>query len=301
MSVTSGSTRTNVATWTVVGASVKGAAHERSGLPNQDAIAWNRVDDERIVIALSDGHGSPKYFRSDAGARLAVEVALDVVPALMRTDGDALNASAAKRMAESSLGQTIVRRWGEAVDAAVAARPIESRELDALEANQGPASRTAVESDPRLAYGATLLAVLATHALVLFFQIGDGDILVVARDGTTSRPLPRDPKLFANETTSLCTPAAWRDARVAVQVVNDFDPALVLLTTDGYPNSFGSDDDFVRAGADVLRALHEEGVDSIGAALPNWLAEASAQGSGDDATVGILWRMSLDHSVQSDA
>jgi hypothetical protein len=300
MSVTSGSKKTNAATWTVVGASVRGAAHARSGLPNQDAIAWTCVDGELTVLALSDGHGSAKYFRSDVGARLAVDVALDVVPELLRTDGDAPNASAAKRIAESSLGQAIVRRWGEAVDADVAARPIESRELDALEGNQGSDSRLAVESDPRLAYGATLLAVLATDALVLFFQIGDGDILVVGRDGTTSRPLPRDPRLFANETTSLCTPAPWRDARVAVQVVNDRDPALVLLTTDGYPNSFGSDDDFVRAGADVLTSLMDDGVDSVGAALPDWLAEATAQGSGDDATVGLLWRASLAHPLQSD-
>ena len=61
----------------VVAASVRGATHEDRGVPNQDAVA-RRLDDgvdARLVVALSDGHGSARSFRSDVGAQIAVDTA----------------------------------------------------------------------------------------------------------------------------------------------------------------------------------------------------------------------------------
>lgn len=62
--------------WRTLTASVRGAAHERSGLPNQDAVRVARFDEGRaLLVALADGHGSAKNFRSQPGARLAVATA----------------------------------------------------------------------------------------------------------------------------------------------------------------------------------------------------------------------------------
>src|SRR5690242_8472149 len=107
--------------WQVIGCSVRGPSHERSGLPNQDAIGWSE-DSTTTVLAVADGHGSAKCFRSDVGSRLAVDAALTVIPELFDTDVSTASASAWKRIADASLGQTIARRWDSAVLEDVLAR-----------------------------------------------------------------------------------------------------------------------------------------------------------------------------------
>ena len=138
-----------------------------------------------------------------------------------------------------------------------------------------------------MAYGATLLAAAATDKVLLYLQLGDGEILSVSATGTTTRPLPPDDRLIANQTTSLCQPEAWRDFRSS-WVTNGAIPTLVLLSTDGYANSFRSDDDFLKIGQDYLEIIREQGISSLAEELPAILTEATQQGSGDDITLAIL-------------
>jgi len=65
------------------------------------------------------------------------------------------------------------------------------------------------------------------------------------------------------------------------------DCRLVLLASDGYANSFATDDAFLQVGCDVLRTVEEQGVDSVRDSLPGWLAETTQHGSGDDISVAI--------------
>ena len=143
-----------------------------------------------------------------------------------------------------------------------------------------------------LAYGATLLAVVVAESFILYLQLGDGDILVVSEAGEVSRaPLPTDERLFANETTSLCLRDAWREFRSHFQVISASSPALILVSTDGYGNSFRDEAGFLQVGADVLAMIRADGLDAVSASLETWLTEASQEGSGDDVTLGILCRM----------
>lgn len=279
--------------WQAVGCSVRGASHERSGLPNQDAIGWEPAESlgPPLWLAVSDGHGSPKCFRSEVGARLSVECALAAFRELISPQIEPAGHSAIKRIAEETLPQMVARHWREAVDADLATRPFEPTELDRLEAAQGSGARQAAEAHPRLAYGATAIAVLVAESFLLYFQIGDGDIITVAEDGRVTRPLPVDERLFGNETTSLSAGEAWRDARVAFQTLAGAPPALIILSTDGYANSFPSEEEFLKVGPDLLELLRQEGVKAVAAGLPEWLAEASRDGSGDDVTVGVICRL----------
>ena len=122
---------------------------------------------------------------------------------------------------------------------------------------------------------------------LLYLQLGDGEILSVTAQGTTTRPLPPDDRLIANQTTSLCQPEAWKDFRSA-WVTNGAMPSLVLLSTDGYANSFRSDEDFLKIGQDYLEIIREQGIASLAEELPAILTEATQQGSGDDITLAIL-------------
>jgi hypothetical protein len=369
--------------WRAIGASVRGASHVRAGLPNQDAIylsslATSAAPDAPdaastpgaagfpgtpLLLAVADGHGSAKCFRSDTGARLAVETAARVIrealhelsapaeqdrrvgdcpppegeggslsPALQpQAESDGGQASglplqaapipstcpvrSADRAFAAAVAEQLVRRWREAVEAHLQEDPLSPGELATLEQKDGAAARRLVEATPLLAYGTTLLVVLVTDAAILYLQLGDGDVLTVSAAGEVARPVPADARLFANETTSLCSRQAWRDFRIGVQPLRaDGDgpvsgpgvlaapavgaapvvpavPALILVSTDGYANSFRDEAGFQRVGSDLLELVRAEGIDAVDASLAAWLGEASRLGSGDDVTLGVICRL----------
>jgi serine/threonine protein phosphatase PrpC len=277
--------------WRILAASTRGATHLRSGLPNQDAVAWNSpvADSVPLAAAVSDGHGSAKCFRSDAGARLAVNVATRLMKEF--ADSQAAASSLADiRGAAEKLPKNLVLAWRHAVEQSLSAETFSSEELYLLETRAGSGARQVVEENPVIAYGATVLAVLVAQSYVLYLQIGDGDILTVSDSGHVARPLPGDERLFANETTSLCLADAWHAARIELRNLLISPPALLLLSTDGYANSFGQDADFLAVGSDLLKIVRSEGLGVVKANLESWLAETSNAGSGDDVTVAVICR-----------
>jgi hypothetical protein len=285
--------------WHAIGASVQGAAHQRFGLANQDAIRWLPPTGlgPPLILAVSDGHGSAKSFRSHIGSEQAVGTAAWVLQDLLDGQPDPANLSAIKRTAEDRLPREIVRRWREAIEDHLKQTPLTPAELEALEERKGASARKAVVDNPLLAYGATGLNVLAADAFILYLQLGDGDILVVRESGEVSRPLKKDTRLIADQTTSLCSPNAWRDVQVRFQALVDPPPALILVSTDGYANSFTSEAAFLKVGSDILDIVRADGIGAVEANLAEWLAEASQKGSGDDITLGILCRLDVEHQA----
>ena len=77
--------------WGILGHSQLGASHSRQGLPNQDAIRFFILPDGSppAILAVADGHGSAKSFRSDVGAALAVSTAEEVCRDFLEGIGDA--------------------------------------------------------------------------------------------------------------------------------------------------------------------------------------------------------------------
>ncbi len=288
--------------WQVIGASIRGASHERSGLPNQDAIGWwpNQPSCLPLILAVADGHGSAKSFRSDRGARLAVDTALSCFRELLGGSEGQEFASLVKRSFEELLPREIERRWKAAVADDLAERPMLVNEVVEVENKQGKGARQSVEELPVLAYGTTLVAAVLHPTFVACLQLGDGDILVVDAEGQVTRPIEDDPRLFANETTSLATKDAWRDFRTSFQSFDDRPPTLILLGTDGYSNSFDTPSGFEAVGPDLLDLLQTAGVEQVREQLPGWLKQASQEGSGDDVTVGLLFPLRPNGSTPGD-
>jgi flagellum-specific peptidoglycan hydrolase FlgJ len=281
--------------WRIIGKTVEGASHKRSGLPNQDAILWKPDDGKTlpIILAISDGHGSEKSFRSHLGARTAVKVALEQLSPLAEEGIDLANLSGIKRIAEERLPRAIADAWRAAVLAHHAQHPFHADEwarLQEKKRDEAASARRAIEANPAIAYGATLLAVVVTESFILYLQLGDGDILAVPETGTITRPMAEDARLFANETTSLSSDSAWRDFRVSFQALAGPPPALIMVSTDGYANSFKDDANFLQAGYDYLNMIRDQGIERVERDLPAILEEASQRGSGDDITLGIIKR-----------
>jgi len=258
--------------WHVAGARVVGATHKRADKPCQDAILW-KEGESFVVLAVADGHGGERSPHSDVGATLAVEGAVQFL-SNFRTRAISSSLSALKHYAEDQLPQALVQDWIKRVKEKAGVSKSETRS----------------EKEILLQYGSTLLAALVTPEFLLFAQLGDGDILTVMDDGTVTRLIPKDKRLIANETTSLCMPYAWREMEVVFQPVSAELPVLILLSTDGYANSFASEPDFLQVGKDYLELIRQQGLKQVAAHLEKWLTEASTRGSGDDIAVGLIYR-----------
>src|SRR6185437_6107909 len=126
-------------------------------------------------------------------------------------------------------------------------------------------------------------------SFLAFWQIGDGDVVTVSADARVGRPLRGDERLIANETTSLCSDDAWRLFRVAIYGTTS---PMILVSSDGFANSFADEPGFFQFGSDVLRIVVNEGLDAVNEMLPGWLEEMTRRGSGDDISLGMICRPS---------
>ncbi len=269
-------------TWQVSTQSIQGASHIRQNLPNQDACASYLVKNHQLplIMAVADGHGSKKSFRSERGARLAVEQALQVMQDFVNSQPRFCDV---QWQAEETLSKRLVQHWRQAVEQDVAQQPFLAEHEALLPSNK----------EPYLAYGSTLLIAVMTDVFILLMQLGDGDILQILPCGTVQRPILADARLLGNETTSLCTKDAWRQFRCSVQAPSNQVPNLWLLATDGYANSFSSASHFEQVGTDLLLMIQQSGFDLVMQHLPDWLKAASQQGSGDDVTVALAYQQAI--------
>ena len=241
---------------------VIGASHRRTDKPCQDEAGVVAVADT-VAIAVADGHGTSRH--ADVGARLAVQVALGAVVRFAEDLGErASNPHEVRGYAEHPLRVQLVREWAERVRA-----------------------KAGDDETPLIEYGSTILVALATPDFLLVGQLGDGDVLLVAEDGTVDVPLPADPAAFADETPSLCLPEAWHSFRMRVLPAPS-EEALLLLSTDGYGKSYTTDAGFRQIGPDYLDLVRKKGVSGLAPCLKGFLEQVTTRGSGDDIALALL-------------
>lgn len=298
--------------WRMIGESVRGFSHIRKESPNQDSITWSHQDkpggstnfrENVYIMAISDGHGSAKSFRSDVGSQIAVRAAKERISVFLDNHFD-LTSDEVEKLAYEELVPAILSHWRNAVKSHLENTPIsdiEKQKLIHQENYTDEKLNTLISSSPTVIYGATLLSVAITDKLILYLRIGDGDILSVGSDGTSTLAIEKDADLLGVETTSLCEKDADKKFRIKVIQRNASDPAMILLSTDGYSNSFASNDDFLAIGKDYLQMFRSYGSEFIVRQLPQFLTETSKKGSGDDITLGIVKRPEFfDADLQQD-
>ena len=163
--------------WKAVHACVRGSSHQRSGLPNQDAAQCTVTPGAQGTVAVavvSDGHGSPRHFRSQIGSSLAVSTVAGTLQGFLRESVASNGKVPFVPEQVHELERKIVSGWLAAVHSDLERNPFTQAELATLEKEDGMEGRAAVESSPELAYGATLLAAGATDKVLLYLQLGDG-------------------------------------------------------------------------------------------------------------------------------
>lgn len=271
---------TSAGHWECATGSVRGASHARNGRPNQDAVRVVPVNGAvpGIVASVCDGHGGDRYVRSDVGSRVAVEVACAVGQQALADLGAHADPEDVRSYLARSASSAIVARWRDRVLDDVTRR--------AFTDDERLAAGAPLESDPLIAYGCTLLLAVFGPKWVGLLQIGDGDVTVV-RGTDVSAPVPTDERLVGSETTSLCLPSAVDDTRVAA--LAEPLPDLVVLTSDGYANSFASRTWRTEIGLDLRDHVARLGIDAVEHRLPAWLDDSATAG-GDDVSMALIHR-----------
>jgi len=267
---------TSVKQWRGLGAKTIGAIHVRNKLPMQDAIRIETYG-KYVVAAIADGHGSEACPYSDEGAKAAVDCLHEIFADIFDGAGNET-----KDVIENSRELRLPRQL-----AAVWRRKVEDLH----------GSVRASEAFSYTLYGTTALCVVASPEFIFALQLGDGDILAVPEAPFMGYWLIEPEYMPGNETYSLCMPDCWRYVRTNMlcqagrHISECTEPELIMLTTDGYYNSFISADGFIKAGADILKLLKTEGVQYISENLEGWLESSSNEGSGDDIAMALIYRV----------
>jgi serine/threonine protein phosphatase PrpC len=268
--------------WIALAGSHIGANHVRAERGNQDAYAvrpelagaTDRTD--TVVLAVADGHGSAAHSHSDTGAKIATEQFVKLARSF--SDACARNEplSTLKAAAEEPIPRELVRNWREEV------RHHAKSEDDEV----------------FLEYGSTLLGAVITPRLLVCWQLGDGELLIVDGADVLCPLAPAEPRLGV-ETDSLCQPDAWSRVKMHWQPFNGTRPDLVLLATDGLVNSYADRAGFKGFGLGMLERIRSRGITAVRDQLDGWLAQA-ARFSGDDATLAAAWRSPTDWTEEGE-
>lgn len=252
------------------GASARGSSHIHRNKPNQDARG-GFVYGQWSIIAVSDGHGAAPYFRSERGARFAVEAVREAFTAL--SGGGQAGAADLDRLRAglAALPTHIVAAWRKAVAADIASDP------DARLAG----------GEPQVAYGATCIAAAFGPDVSIFTQIGDGDLLAAAPGGELVKPLPDDQGLEGEQTYSLCHDSAVAHFRTKLFVAPHplATPGFAMASSDGLSKSFAAESQFFDVARHWRSIVEQDGMQAACGDLENWLARCSEMGSGDDNTL----------------
>lgn len=266
----------------VIGACERGYSHICRGTECQDSMKKLEREDGTVILAVADGHGSRACPHSKDGSQLAVETFCGIMEQHLDAYTGELEQLRLLLHREGSLriAQIIEQEWKQRV---LAFHREQERELPVT--GEGEPEFSALYK----LYGSTLLGAVITDSYVFAFQIGDGDILYADRQGVA--PVVQGEKLLGVESYSLCSRDAWKKAVSALwqRTWSEQLPLMFLLSTDGFANSFASDEGFYSTCQDYFSLLNEHGAQAIDANLPNWLAETSQLGCGDDTTVLIAY------------
>jgi serine/threonine protein phosphatase PrpC len=273
--------------WNTLGNSIRGPNHQVSGLPNQDSIRiCSGADSKETIIAVADGHGSSIHFRSGTGSQIAVDTAVEVLSNKFRN----LDVLEMKGCIDD-IPDLICKAWNKRTILHYAHNEFSQNELTLLEDQiWGRDFLEQVKLNARIAYGTTLLVVGISASLILYMQIGDGDILVVDEEGNTRKPLPDDIQYSRYQTKSLCSEKAELDFRITIEDIDNTNPVLVAASTDGYSNSFRKSEDFLKVGnayRDLLRIIGPHLLQKI---LNDLLLRTTSSGSGDDISIAMAYR-----------
>ncbi|MDR2366286.1 MAG: protein phosphatase 2C domain-containing protein [Zoogloeaceae bacterium] len=269
--------------WRVVGGS-----HEKANKPCQD-FAEFRADGALTIAAVSDGHGEANCFRSDKGARFAVDCAVVAIQEFVERYQPEADEPARERTI-GNLVRRVAQLWQEKVKAHYEDLPFTVEELSLCDEKHRRRFEKGEEQNK--AYGATLIAAAVAGAYWFGFHVGDGRLTVLRHDGTFAQPVPWDESCFLNITTSICDMDANDRPRVHCALTAEAPPpAAIFLCSDGIDDNYPVEDNerhLYRLYAKMALTFAADGFDSACAQIEGLCKRFAREGKGDDTSLAVI-------------
>ena len=286
--------------------SIKGSSHDDNGKPMQDWSEHLYLEDYKAdIILVSDGHGSDKHFRSDRGARFAVEAAKEGLVEFLKDFDPILPEETFRQrgiqgVKDSThedytphdeyerefrqLFENIKFRWCEKVVKDWAENVPLDKELNYPGMHGKKMDLSYYEKGREVvAYGCTLIVAVKTPNYWMAFQLGDGKCISFHADGTWYEPIPWDSRCFLNITTSLC----HEGSESFRYCYGNTDCPCLFIGSDGMDDSYMPLDKLAEFYGLVIRVVAENGVDYATEQLIKMMPIISEKGSHDDISIAF--------------
>lgn len=264
-------------TRSIFGESVQGASHIRSGKECQDSLKRIEKDEDTVILAVADGHGSDSCPYSKTGSYVAVNVFCKILNDYLDTYAEQpeMLLTFLKREGDTKVAQAIDAEWKRRI-LKIHTNYKRETTLDA----EGIKDKEAIYK----LYGSTLIGLVLTKEFLFAFQLGDGDIIKVSESGVEN--VIEADKILGTETHSLSKLESWKKAITFIKKHDDVQhlPVMYMLSSDGMANSYKNEDEFKKTCNDYYALLKEHGVKAVSGSLKEWLNETSELGCGDDVT-----------------
>ena len=286
--------------------SCQGESHIATNKVCQDA-SYSATDTTMSIAIVCDGHGGARYFRSDVGAKFAVDATKECVDEFVseidkgifvgksftqkksvssEAQSNILSKDTTTDKALRQLFSSIIFKWREKIVRHALETPLTIEEESSIESKfkEDFIKGVGVEKT----YGCTLMCFVYTEQFWFAFHIGDGKCIAFNEDGSWHEPIPWDEKCFLNKTTSLCDSSAIDEFRYCYCGDGTF-PLAVFLGSDGIDDSFGETKNMVNFYIQVLKLINKEGHDNALANIKDTLPQLSKIGSKDDMSLSCIY------------
>ena len=266
----------------IISERVQGASHKRVDKICQDNYFRKEIGEDITILAVADGHGSDASPFSETGSKIAVDIFGNIMENYVqayRNQEDQL-LTFLNRESEVKLARSIDETW----KAKVLANHLKNKRPTP----KTPSGKKDEKTIYRM-YGTTLLGILITKTFVFAFQMGDGDMVLV--NVVKADFLLEGDHLLGVETHSLSRENAWEKAISVVKrrEADEVIPFAIMMSTDGFSNSYKSEDAYLHACREYFSMIKEHGLEAVDKNLKQWLEETSQHGSGDDITMVIAY------------
>ena len=292
-----------------------GESHKASDKPCQD-YSYAESTSSLSMAIVSDGHGGERYFRSDRGSRMAVNITRQAIHAFVENMAENVLKEADKDSVFSGCGfesykegqsdtpsahkalmwllSSIISQWNAAITQDALSCDLTDWEQEHVEQQHKDeflAKRNDETATFEKTYGCTLMAYVQTPTYWFAFQIGDGKCVFINRKDSAivcEQPIPWDDRCFLNKTTSLCDSEALDRFRYCYQADGHF-PIAVFLGSDGLDDSFGDGEHLHNFYIKVYKQIAKSGEDVTLDMLRRTLPEVSRTRSQDDMSVACVY------------